>query len=442
MILPYRLAFLPALLVLLPAVLPRMLRRGGLRAGFGQRFGAWARLPPPPAGVRRVWIQAVSVGEMLAIAPLVARLRARPDVELVISTTTTTGHALGRERYGPLGVEVGYFPLDFLPFSARAWCAIRPDLVVLTESELWPEHLAQARRRGVPVVVINARISDRSFARLRRFAALVRPLVAGIDRILAASAEDAARLAALGFAGGRIEVSGNLKLDVAIAPVLDAAGLQTLRAELGLPDGLILMGSSTWPGEEEALLGALHTIRAAGVACRLLLVPRHAERREEVSACLRAAEFTWHRRTLGPAPSAVDVCLADTTGEMVRLLQTADVVFVGRSLAPHDGGQTPVEAAALGRPVLFGPFMTNFRRIARQLGERGAALVVRDAEELAREALRLVSDPAARAAMGAAGVAWHRANRGAIERTLRALETLLDAPRPAAPAEGGVSSRA
>lgn len=421
----YRLLFLPALLIILPGYLRRMFRRGGYREDFAQRFGAAPRLGVPAPGKRRVWIQAVSVGEMLAIAPLVERLARRDDVELYLTTTTTTGHAVGRERYAALVRGLGYFPLDFWPCSARAWRRLRPDLMILTESELWPEHLHQASRRGVPVLLVNARLSDRSFARLRRAPWLSAGVLGSIARILAASKEDADRLAALGYARDRLENSGNLKLDVKISPLLTEEERARLRTELGLPDGLILMGSSTWPGEEAALLESLGAARRSGLACRVLIVPRHAERRGEVAALLDGGPWRWHLRTRGAAPGPVDVCVADTTGEMVRLLQVADLVFVGRSLPPNDGGQTPVEAAALGRPVLFGPNMTNFRAIARRLVDTGAAGVVGDATDLVEESVRLLQDAGARATMAAAGQRWHSENRGAIERTLAAVDAML-----------------
>ncbi len=414
----YRLVFVPALLVLLPGILARMLRRGGLRENFGQRFGAGPPLGAPPPGCKRVWIHAVSVGEILAIAPVVERLVSSPGIQIFLTTTTTTGYAVGRDRYGKSAVEIGYFPLDFWPWSARAWRRIRPDLMVLTESELWPEHLFQARKRGVPVLLINARLSDRSLSRLRKVGGLVRPLVCGIKRISAASAIDAARFAEIGFPGATVEAAGNLKLDASIVPVLGEDEKTRLRAELGLPDGLILMGSSTWPGEETALARAMTTARARGLFCRLLIVPRHAERRDEILGELKRHPHRVHLRTAGPADGAVDICVADTTGEMTRFLQLADVVFVGRSLAPHNGGQTPVEAAALGLPILFGPNMTNFRAISRGLVEAGAARVVNDADALVAGAAALLADPKARDDMAAQGHAWHAANRGAVDRTV------------------------
>jgi 3-deoxy-D-manno-octulosonic-acid transferase len=412
----YRLLFVPALVLMGPAYLLRMRRRGGYGADFGQRFGAHPRLPPRDPGRPRIWMQAVSVGEILAIGPLLEALR-RDGLEVYLTTTTSTGRALARERYAGLTVGIGYFPLDWWPCVARAWRRIDPDLLVLVEGERWPETLHQAAARGVPVLNINARVSDRSFARLRRFPAVARLALGGFSRVLCGSEQDRERVVACGVPAERAVTTGNLKLDVSI-PLLDAAARARLREELGLADGPVLLGSSTWPGEEEALLVALGALRAAGIACSLLLVPRHAERRDEVRRLLAGGPWRHHFRSEGRAAGPVDVAVGDTTGELRRLTQLAEVVFVGKSLAPHTEGQTPVEAAVLGRPILLGPGMANFRAIAADLRARGAAREVRDAAELAAAAAELFREPARREKMSSAAGRWHGENSGAVARTL------------------------
>ncbi len=419
----YRLLFLPALLLMAPAYLWRMRRRGGYGENFGQRFGGGPALPPRPPGRPRVWLQAVSVGEMLAIAPLLEGLR-RDGVDIHLTTTTSTGYRLARERYAALATGIGYFPLDAWPCAARAWRRIDPDLVILTEGERWPEFLHQAARRGVPVLNINARLSDRSHARLRRWPGAARLLWAGITRLLPGSADDAERFAALGFPRERMTTTGNLKLDVRIAP-LDVAERARLRRELGLPEGLVLLGSSTWPGEEEALLAAFRHARAEGVAASLLLVPRHAERREEVERAVAGTGLRYHLRSRGAAAGEVDVAVGDTTGELRNFTQLADLVYVGKSLAPHTEGQTPVEAAALEKPILFGPGMGNFRPIARDLLARGAAETVADPAALSARVAGLLRDPAARARLARAAAAWRAENAGAVERTLAVIREEL-----------------
>ena len=411
----YRLLFLPILVVLSPYYLRRMRRRGGYGEKFGHRFG---RHPAPPRqpGVKRVWLQAVSVGEMLAIGPMLEALH-RDGVEVVLTTTTSTGYRMAQDRYRGLTLSIGYFPIDWWYFSARAWRQIQPDLVILTEGERWPEHLHQAQRRAVPVLGVNARISDRSFRRLRAFPPAARLMFGGITRLLPSSRQDETRFLALGVPAERLSFTGNIKLDVAI-PRLDGPAREGLRRDLGLPAGFVLLGSSTWPGEEAALIEVLRRARGLGLVGSLLLVPRHAERREEIERLLRDAGLRSHFRSRGPAPDSVEVAVADTTGELRQLTQLADLVFVGKSLLPQTEGQTPVEAAALGKAIVFGPGMGNFRNIARDLLAAGAALEVADAAALAALAPELLRDEARREALATAAAAWHRENSGAIARTL------------------------
>ncbi len=385
-------------------------------------------MPPAVAprrpGVHRVWLQAVSVGEVLAVEPIVRALSS-DGAEVVLTTTTSTGYRLAQDRLRPLVRAVAYFPVDWYPFSARAWTAISPDLAIVTEGERWPEHMRQAGHRAVPLLCINGRISDRSFRRLNRFPAASRFVLGGITRLLACSEQDAVRFRQLGFPGDRLEVTGNIKLDVEI-PRLDDYRREALRRELGLPAGrLVLLGSSTWPGEEEALVASLRAARARGIDGALLIVPRHAERRGDLEKMLKGTGLSYHLRSRGPAPAPVDVAVGDTTGELRALTQLADVVFVGKSLAPYTEGQTPVEAAVLGRPILFGPGMSNFRAIARDLLDRGAARAVATPAELAEVASALLADPPLRTRLSAAAAAWSAENGGALAHTLAAIRREL-----------------
>lgn len=419
----YRILFLPLLLLSSPYYLWRMLRRGGYGEGFAQRLGLFPALPPKRPEVRRLWIQAVSVGEVEAIGPLLARLRDSGRIEVVLTTTTSTGYRLARERHADACLAIGVFPIDFWPCSAAAWRRIQPDAVVLTEGELWPEHLlGQARRRGVPALLINARLSDRSLARHRRTPRIAAALLGSFAWIGAGSAEDARRLTELGAHAERTEVTGNLKFDVAAEGALPEAERAALRDELGFgdnPQALVLLGSSTWSGEETLLIATLGKLRAQGIDARLLLVPRHAERRDAVRRELTEANLAFHQRSAeGPrAKPGTVIHLADTTGELRRLTRAADLAFSGKSLPPHDGGQTPVECAAAGVPLVYGPAMTNFRAICGGLEAAGAARRGGDAAEVGHRLTELACDPAARAAMGAAAAAWHASNRGASERT-------------------------
>ena len=422
----YRILFIPALLLGTPFYLARMRRRGGYRENFSQRFGTLNSLPAKSAHKRRIWLQAVSVGEMLAIEPILRAWQADESIEVYLTTTTSTGYQLARESYCELTIGIGYFPLDWGPFSSRAWKRLQPDLVILTEGERWPEHIHQASKRGVPVIAVNARLSDRSFDRMMRFRAMVSPLLRGITHVLACSPQDAERFRELGVPDRKITETGNIKLDVEITRIDDDSKAR-LKRELGLAEGyLVLMGSSTWPGEEIALVRALQKLRANGVACNLLLVPRHAERRNEIEAELRHCCLTMNFRSRQHAATPVDIAVGDTTGEMRSFLQLADVIFVGKSLPPHTEGQTPVESGVLGKPILFGPEMGNFRAIARDLVDSGAAMIVGDETELINKSSTLMTDENRREQMADAARNWHQRNLGAVERAIKMISGVLE----------------
>ena len=413
-----------------PKYLLRMRKRGGYGENFGQRFGRGVSLPAKQLGERRIWIQAVSLGEMLAIEPLLRGLVAERRNRIFLTVTTSTGYALAKEKYGDFALGIAYFPLDFWPFSRRVWNAVEPDLAICAETELWPEHLRQAARRKVPFVLVNGRLSDKSFRSTQKLAWLVGSSLRQIDKVFACSDLDAARFVALGLGKDRVETVGNLKVDVEIDPILTAAERAELKRCCGLGNGFVLLGSSTWPGEEAALLEAFKALRTRDKNARLLIVPRHGERREEIRSFLAGAAggLRFHFKSRGLPALEVDILVADTHGELRALTQIADLAFIGKSLPPHSEGQTPVEAGALGVPMLIGPGMSNFRSIRAGLKEVGAFREVADGEALTQAVLALSSDETLRARMGEAGRAWHAANQGAVGRTLEGIEALF-APR-------------
>ena len=419
----YRILFPLLLIPALPYYFWRMLRRGGYGSGFSQRFGFFPSQGPKTPGKRRFWLQAVSVGEIEAIGPLLRQLQATGEAEIILTTTTSTGYRLAKERYADVAQTIGIFPADLWPCSALAWRRIQPDVVILVEGELWPEHLAQARARGVPAYLINGRISDKSFARHQRFRKLSHHVLGHFRQIAAGSEEDARRFRVLGFDS---TVTGNIKFDVASDAPMSAEERARLRADLGFgadPRTVVLLGSSTWKGEETALLKIIRELRAAGTDVRLLLVPRHSERRAEVAAEVSASGLDWHQRSSGGpvAPAGTIVHLADTTGELRRLTRAADLAFCGKSLAPHEGGQTPIECAAAGVAIVYGPCMTNFRDICRGLEKAKAASRAEDGDALGGKIRTLCGDERERTEMGRNGAAWHQGNRGATERTLALL---------------------
>jgi len=423
----YRLLYLPALVIALPYYLLRMWRRGGYRKDFQHRFGRFRRLDPPHPSKKRIWLQAVSVGEMYAIGPLIDALQRDENVEIVLTTTTSTGYTEARKRYSAKVHSIGIFPLDFWLFARAAWKRIQPDAIILTESELWPEHLHQAKKRAVPAFLVNARISDKSFARYQKVPDFAARLLRKFNAIYAASRLDQSRLIELGTDSEKVVAHGSIKFDVSIPPVLPEADKKALRASLGFTNSedshlFVLLGSSTWPGEETALLSIQQKLIDSGHDCRLLLVPRHAERGPELARQLAEQTLDWCQRSENPNPEhPVSIHLADTTGELARLSQAADLAFIGKSLSPNDGGQTPIEAAGLGIPILMGPKMSNFKDVTKSLVRSGAALQVEDATELEATVIQLLTHPETLTAMGEAGRDWHARNKGSSERIAKAI---------------------
>ncbi len=435
MIWVYRILFLPLLLLSAPYYLYRMFRRGGYQTGFFHRFGLIGRISKAEPGTKRIWLQAVSVGEVLAVGPVLKSIAINrgEKVEVVLTTTTSTGLAIALERYRDVTAAISVFPLDFWLFSRLAWNCIQPDLAILMESELWPEHIHQAKRRKTPVILINGRLSDRSYRRYGKFASISRWLTRSLDSILVASDQDRRRFTKLGAPPENIQVTGNLKFDVSVEPKLSPAQIAELKEELGfLPtkDGetepVILLGSSTWPGEEVSLIKIFEEAIESGINCRLLLVPRHAERRNEIERILKAGQHSYHLRSMAKQSSSpVMIYVADTTGELKMLTQAADLIFIGKSLPPNIGGQTPIEAAALGKPLIFGPAMNNFRPVCQSLLKRGAALRIEDEVELKETILQLLKDPDGRSHMALAAQEWHASNQGAAREIQREIEYRL-----------------
>jgi 3-deoxy-D-manno-octulosonic-acid transferase len=423
-ILLYRILYLPAFLIALPYYGMRMWKRGGYGKDFAQRLGFFPQLAAKQAGRPRIWLQAVSVGEVLSVGELIRELKLQLDAEIVLTTTTSTGYAEARKRYAAECLVVGLFPLDFVCFNRRSWQRIDPDMVITMESELWPEHLHQVKRSKVPLYVVNARLSDRSFRRYNRIRFLAKRLLGKPVLFFPSSAADAQRLHQLGVAAERMHSIGNIKMDVAPRTPITEAARKSLRRDLGFlstnneSEPLVLLGASTWPGEEVFLLEILQACKERGIDCRLLLVPRHAERRGEIIRLLSRYPFPHHVRSRDgkQAQSSVSIHLADTTGELSQLAQSADVAFIGKSLPPNIGGQTPIEAVSLGLPTVMGPQMENFRSVVSSLLTAEAAIQARDAETAREALLTLLSDPSERKKLTSNSREWTQKQTGVSEK--------------------------
>jgi 3-deoxy-D-manno-octulosonic-acid transferase len=384
----------------------------GFRLHLRERLG----LGTTPAPGRCGWIHAVSVGEALAAAPLVDGLRrAYPELPLVVTTVTETGARVVRERFAGAAVH-RFFPLDFPGAARRVMGALDPLFLVCMETEIWPNVLRAAAGRGVPVMIANGRLSDRSFPGYRRVRRLLSPMLEYVRVFAMRSEEDARRIIALGARPERVFVTGNLKHE----PMPDAAGMADLwRRLLGLaPQQPLWIAGSTHDGEEAAVLDAHRRVRADHPDLVLAIAPRRPERVTDVVRLIEARGFKVARRSeLPQAGPRADVIVVDTVGELAQMYTVADVVFVGGSLVPH-GGHNMLEAALRSKPTLYGPHTANFREAAALLVEAGAAAVVRDTAELAAALGRLLADPERRARWGSAGYEAVAARHGAVRETL------------------------
>jgi len=421
----YNLALLAALGCGAPWWLWKMATIHKYREGLAERLGR-VRTFPNRRGRPVIWLHAVSVGEVLAVSRLVAELdRAFPEFSLLISTTTRTGQDLARQRFG--AERVFYCPLD-LPWAVRAYLnALQPRLLILAETEFWPNLLGGCFRRSIPVAVVNARISDRSWPRYRRLKGLWRPFLSPIARVLAQSETDAERLKAIGCLPERVSVAGNLKFDVRAAKEADATRLlKVLSSDLRL-----VVAGSTLEGEESALLEAWPRLLEADPRLALVLAPRHPERFASVAALLDQSGVSWVKRSdwqSQPVDSIRkilpgQIVLLDTIGELASVYSLATVAFVGGSLVPA-GGHNPLEPAQFGVPIVMGPNYVNFRAITEDLLAH-QALRITQKEDLASTLITLLDDPAAVRAMGERAKQVFDQQAGATDRCVQVLSELL-----------------
>lgn len=414
-----------ALVLASPWLLYQALRYRKYVASLPQRLG----LLPVSLNVdgdRSIWVHAVSVGEVLSARPLLAALRARyPELRLVLSTTTMAGQQLARRSVREAD-EVFFFPIDLGPIVRRTLEVVKPRLFVTVETELWPVLLHECRRLGVKTMVVNGRLSSRSFPRYRLARPFMRRVLQDVDRLCVQSDEAARRFVDIGADPSRITVTGSLKFD-AVDASAGVRGRDRVLRYFRIPATRpVLVAGSTMRGEEAAVLRAFRRVRASVPGTMLLLAPRHPERFDDVEQLCRGEGWKTQRRTalaIDAEPSA-DVVVLDTIGELASLYQLATVVFVGGSLVPT-GGHNVLEPAVFGKPIIFGPYMDNFREIADACVAAEAAVRLDDEGQLEDEVVRLLTDPVKRARLGAAARALVDANRGANDRTMAVIEALV-----------------
>ena len=458
----YNLLFPVAFLLMLPKFLSRMARRGGYKKHFEQRLGIYGHSTTARLNeAQRIWIHAVSVGEIhIALRFIEAYRKENLGARFVLSTNTSTAHAIGQEQLDRRDVLI-YFPVDLPLVMKRAFDAIRPLKLILVECEFWPNLVRQACKRGIPVSLINGRISDSSFRGYMKFRAFTRRLLEMIDPICVQSRQDAERVIAMGARPESVHMLGTAKYDLPPPSPNAAVPAHDVLRSLGVSeDAKILLGGSTWPGEEAVLCQIYKNLRNLYPQLFLVLVPRHAERREDVQnvieaqglSCALRSQLTHPPRPSGTPPeegmnvehstsnierpiqeipsgeggakggvgSSLDVLMVDTTGELMSFYAVSDVVFVGKSLCEH-GGQNPIEPALFGKAIVVGPNMENFPSVMDDFLVQGALSQVQDVPALEKTIEKLLTDSAAREQLGAAAQQVVESRRGVIDRMVSLL---------------------
>ena len=420
----YNILFTIGFVLSSPYYFVRMRRRGDWQKGFFERLG-WYETKLKQAITNRdvLWMHAVSVGEVNVCTQLIRALEARlPNLKIVVSTTTTTGMGELRRKL-PTHISKIYYPIDHRRFVGRALGAIRPEAIVLVEAEIWPNFLWRARDHGMPVFLVNARLSDRSYRGYRRFGFLFRSLFAGLAGVGAQNEADAAKLRQLGCRPEAIRIVGSLKFDAARLDERRLVDVPALLRQAGVkPGARLIIGGSTHAGEEAILAEQFLRLRARFPDLFLVLVPRHFERSREVGRELeaRGVKFAYRSELVSReafAPGEIDCLVVNTTGELKHFYEHATIIFVGKSLTA-EGGQNPIEPGALGKAMVFGPNMQNFAEVVRGFLQQDGAVQVQDAAELEKALSDLLADDARREQLGRNALKVVHENLGGIERTV------------------------
>lgn len=415
----YSTLLLGALLLYAPFywIRTRFLRRGRVSLRERMGLGLVRREGDEPS----LWIHAVSVGEVLSLQSLVSELKRRhPSWRIYFSSLTDTGLRVAADKIREAEL-IFYLPLDFRSSVRRVLRALRPRLLVLAESEFWPNLLREAGRETAGVLVVNGRISQSAYKKYTELKPIAKKILEPVDLFLVQTSQDREKLLEIGVSGEAIEVAGNLKSEIR-PPDFEPGELRAFRTNVGIPEGAaVVVAGSTHRGEEEPLVAAFGAARRAAPGLRFIVAPRHIERAGEVVRLVQSAGLKAVRRT-ECAGDAWDVLILDTMGELARFYALSDAAFIGGSLVDW-GGQNLLEPAYYGKPVFFGPHMENFAALAETFLDRGAARIVRTREDLA--AIFLPGDDNERRAMGAAARRALDSLAGTTEKTLAAIERMM-----------------
>jgi len=419
-----RLLYTLLLHLALPLIALRLALRARKAPAYARRINERFSLGLPVMKPGGIWVHAVSVGESIAAAPMIRALQARyPDLPITVTCMTPTGSERIQALFGE-SVQHCYLSYDLPWAAARFLDRAQPRLAVVMETELWPNHIHQCAKRGIPVALANARLSERSARGYARFRKLTAPMLAELSLIAVQTQTEAQRFLDLGARPGCVEVTGSIKFDLKIdAELLQRA--DALRQQWQATTRPVWIAASTHAGEDEIILAAHRHLLGKHPDALLILVPRHPERFNSVNELCLSQGLTTRRRSTGEAVQAGDqVLLGDTMGELLFLYALADIAFVGGSLVAN-GGHNLLEPAALGKPVLSGPHLFNFLEIAAQLREAGALSEVENAMQLADKVAALLNEPSEMQRMSQAGLSVLKANQGALERLLEGLQRLL-----------------
>jgi len=428
----YNVLFAVGYTLMLPKFILRMRRRGGYRHNFMQRFGIYnTEITGKLADTGRVWIHAVSVGEIFVALHFIEEMRSmNPALKFILSTTTSTGYAQAAAKLNHEDILI-YFPTDF-PFIVRKVIRkLNPAALILTECELWPNLLRHLNRNNIPIFVINGRISESSFRGYSKIKPFFRRAADWVTLFLVQSRLDATRLTALGAKSEKVIVEGSAKYDVAVPDpdsseaarrIIHAAGLQ--------PERPLLVAGSTWPGEETIMLDIFEQLRQKVPDVQLILVPRHMERREEVENLLKSRNIHYIKRTdmagaTATKPEQNDILLADTTGELKNYYSIATVVFVGKSMEDNFGGQNPIEPAMFAKPIVVGPHMENFPGVMDDFLAARALLQVATPAELKAAIEKLFADAELRRELGGCAGRLVASKRGVVKRSVERILPII-----------------
>ncbi len=421
----YNILFPVAFLFFVPGIIVKLIRRGGVKHSFAERFAIFAdeKRKRLEACQGCIWVHSVSVGEtVLALALIKAWREASPSRGFVLSTTTTTGQKVAQDG-APADVPVIFCPLDLRCLVRKVISILRPKALVILETEIWPNMICEARKSGAAAILVNARISDRSAGGYRRMSFFFSPVLRKLSLVCVQTGLDAERIRSIEKKISP-EICGNMKFDQSLGEPEEKINISGI---FGSGESTVILAASTHPGEEKMIIEVFKSLKRKHKHIKLVIVPRHAERGQQIESLIKAAGLPFARRSTGLVsdPRSCDVLLADTTGELPAFMRSSDIVIMGKSLAGHDEGHNIIEPAMLGKPVVTGCELRNFRQVLKLLRDDNAVVTVADRDELENELDSLAGDSSRRENLGKQALEAVRRHCGATERTIQLCEKIL-----------------